>query len=573
VNHQVRPDQRIPDSLERLVAGLLAKSRSERPNGMDQVRRELQTTLDASRNQTLPPRRLAQGHLIDRTDAGNDEIIQPVKVSGEESVVERFSLWKQDLLKSVALIIVFLALVVGGGLFLRYLSKNPVLEATAPEEKAATGVENTRIEAPAAETAPKPIETVNTAQLALEKAEAERKLSEFVRLKTDLDSKGAPEWGGEFYAQMMQVGQKADNLLMEGDYTSASSKYMEATAKANELAGQTTETLRRLMDDGRLALAEGEGQTARDKFGLALMIDPTSKVAQHNLERANKVETVMRLLESGKHHERKNNFSFAYADYQEALRVDPESNEARTASARVKGLITEQRFRESMSSGLAAYHRGEYEFAQAELQKAQSFKPSSQEVHAALGQVDEAIRLARIERLQAEALTAEDSEDWERALKLYTAVLQMNQTIQFAVRGKDRSQERLRIDRNIDFYLKKPEFLESDRHLQKAILLLHEAAEIEPKGPRLSRRLDEMNRLVTVAKTPVTVTLESDNLTEVAIYKIGKLGRFEIRQLELRPGTYIVVGARDGYQDVRQEIVVKAGQKQLRVTVKCGAKI
>ena len=38
-------------------------------------------------------------------------------------------------------------------------------------------------------------------------------------------------------------------------------------------------------------------------------------------------------------------------------------------------------------------------------------------------------------------------------------------------------------------------------------------------------------------------------------------------------GTYTVVGARDGYQDVRQQIVVKAGQPLLRVTVKCKVKI
>ena len=82
-----------------------------------------------------------------------------------------------------------------------------------------------------------------------------------------------------------------------------------------------------------------------------------------------------------------------------------------------------------------------------------------------------------------------------------------------------------------------------------------------------------MHASFQIAQTPVIITIESDNLTQVAVYKVGKLGRFSQRELKLRPGTYTVVGARDGYQDVRQKIIVKAGRQPLRVTVKCRVKI
>jgi hypothetical protein len=86
-------------------------------------------------------------------------------------------------------------------------------------------------------------------------------------------------------------------------------------------------------------------------------------------------------------------------------------------------------------------------------------------------------------------------------------------------------------------------------------------------------QLEDLTHLVKVAQTPITVTIESDNLTEIAIYKVGKLGRFALRELGLRPGTYTVVGARDGYKDVRQKMVVKPGQGPLRLSVKCRVKI
>ncbi len=97
--------------------------------------------------------------------------------------------------------------------------------------------------------------------------------------------------------------------------------------------------------------------------------------------------------------------------------------------------------------------------------------------------------------------------------------------------------------------------------------------EVEPKGPKLSAQISKLEQLVTDARTPIKVTIESDSLTDVAVYKVGKLGRFSVRQLDLKPGTYIVVGARDGYKDIRQKVVVKAGQQPLRITIKCTAKI
>jgi len=65
------------------------------------------------------------------------------------------------------------------------------------------------------------------------------------------------------------------------------------------------------------------------------------------------------------------------------------------------------------------------------------------------------------------------------------------------------------------------------------------------------------------------VTLNSDGLTNVQIYHVGRLGQFISQQLDLRPGTYTVVGSRPGYRDVRQTLTVKPGQAQLALDIRC----
>ena len=281
----------------------------------------------------------------------------------------------------------------------------------------------------------------------------------------------------------------------------------------------------------------------------------------------------MQLLESGDRHEKAGKIAFAHADYQEALRLDAESKEARQAVARVKSQIRDAEFQLLMSEGLTALHQNDYQLARAKLLKAKSFRPESREVKDALAQVDQSIRLASIETYRQTATAAERAENWQQALDAYLQVLKIDANVLFAARGKERAQDRIRIDKRINFFLQQPATLESDQQLENAIALIEEIEEIEPKGPQLKERFGRLVRIVGAAQIPLKIIIESDTFTDVAVYKVGKIGRFETRELSLRPGTYTIVGTRDGYQDVRKKLIIKPGQRSLRVTIRCEVKI
>jgi hypothetical protein len=372
---------------------------------------------------------------------------------------------------------------------------------------------------------------------------------------------------------MIKFGQAADSFYMKKEYNAASEHYVQATTIAEDLAGRSADALIRLLDEGQTALEAGDGSLAQRKFAAALMIDSANPVARRGLQRAKTIETVIALIASGKQQEASGDLSLAAADYQKALQLDAYSQEARKALESVNGRIREAQFQQLISEGLAAFHQNQYPLARKKLIRAKSLKPESREVLDALSQVDQAMRLARIDALHRQAQAAESTEDWQSALKSYQAVLDIDKNLQFANRGKKRAAEQIRIAKRLDFFLAKPDTLESDSQLKNAILLLSEASDVEPQGPKLADRIKKLDRLVSIAKTPVKITIESDNLTQVAVYRVGKLGRFEVRELELRPGTYTVVGARDGYQDIRKKIVVKPDRQPIRITVKCKVKI
>lgn len=497
------------------------------------------------------------------------EIITPLSVSGKKrrSDEDPGQGYRRTL---IVLICAMVGLVVGGFWLLRYLSKNQLPSSSVttgtpsghskPEEKAA---------APPSEPPP----AADPARLAAGKVEAERKLAEFLEAKKNLDRTGASIWGAAAYAEMNGLTQEADTHLLHEEYVLAADRYDRATAIASHLIDRTAEALQRLLAEGRNALDEGRGTEAQDKFRVALMIDPANASAQKGLRRAETIAQVMRLIDSGSKHEAEGQLSAAQADYRQALSIDPDSENAQQALTRVTARINDQQFQQLMSQGLTALHKKDYELAGTALVKARALKPDSPEVSDALLQVDQAQRLARIDRLREKARIADQNEQWQQALEAYLAVLEIDKNLQFAVRGRDRAQEQIRLAKRLSYFIAQPRTLESDQQLDNAALLLNEAKTVEPQGPKLAAQIKKLEELVVVFRMPVNVLIESDNLTQVAVYKVGRLGRFEQQELKLRPGTYTVVGARDGYKDVRREIVVTPGQTSLRLTIKCKDKI
>ena len=530
----------------------------------------LSHALNASERETMVYFGIVGESEPDRTPTKDTDadIIEPAEVRWDESPPPKSLVQGRHLPKICMLLLLLAALVAAGVVLVQYLSKNPVHVSMVPDKGVESGgVEERR---PAVQGV---AEMGEPAQPLLLKAEAEKKLSLYVILKNELDAKGAAEWGGDPYASMMKLGQEADALLVKEQYGAASDQYAMALGKARELADACETVLGELIEEGHLALRQGKGDTAQGRFRLALMIDPGNQTAQRGLAQAEKMESLTRLMEAGRRHEEEGNLAFALADYQEAVRLDPESSDAQKAFDRIKAHIADDQFQQLMSSGFTLFHNGDYEQARAAFLRAKAFKSDSGEIQDALEQVDQAIQLAEMGKLEAGAMAAEAAEDWEKALANYMAALELDPKVQFAAQGKQRSLEQLRIRKHLRFYLDRPKLLESEGHLEKARQLLEDIGFVEPKGAGLSAQAEELRRLVEVAQTPVKVILNSDNLTEVAVYGVGRLGRFETLDLELRPGTYTVVGTREGYKDVRETIVVKAGEGSMQATIRCRDKI
>ena len=184
-------------------------------------------------------------------------------------------------------------------------------------------------------------------------------------------------------------------------------------------------------------------------------------------------------------------------------------------------------------------------------------------------QAEQGQKLDQIALVEARALAFELRELWELAIGQYRDALETDSSLAFAQQGLQRAQSRVDLDLKLINIIENPDLLFNDRVLRDTENLLTEAHGISEAGPRLEEQITELDRLVRLASTPIRVEIHSDEQTEVTVYRVGQLGKFRVRNLELRPGSYTVVGSRDGFVDVRQTFNVIPGRELSPIMVEC----
>ena len=143
----------------------------------------------------------------------------------------------------------------------------------------------------------------------------------------------------------------------------------------------------------------------------------------------------------------------------------------------------------------------------------------------------------------------------------------------FAKKGLELSRERLQLSDSLEKYIKSPLSLNDPDVLKEAKQVLYQSSMVSNPGKVLASQITTLSRHIKLARVPVEIELQSDKLTDIVVYKVGRLGKLKSTRLELYPGVYTVVGKRKGYRDVRKEITLLAGQDTAPVFIQCSEKI
>lgn len=380
-------------------------------------------------------------------------------------------------------------------------------------------------------------------------------------------------WGGQPYLDAVDMYAQGDAKYLSRNYALAGERYREATRMLDPFFDRIDEVFAETLAAAKEAFAAEDPSEAIRLFDLAAAITPGHREAEAGLKRALSLESVLNLIAQGAQFEKDLELDAAKLAFEKALEFDVLWEPAAAGLERVRIAIKQMSFDMRMTEGLDALAAADFASARAAFNAAGILDPASRQPADGLLQVDQGIRLANIQRLEREVIALDEDEQWEAAVAVYKEILGIDSDLQFAKQGLANATSRSTLHKRLQALIDDPDTLSDQVNMRTATRLLLDVARITPKGPRLEDQKIELSRLLKRAATPLKVQLISDNVTEVAIFRVGRFGTFSARELELRPGVYVAVGNRPGYRDVRLEFRVAPEIEMKPIVIQCEEQI
>ena len=556
----------LPMKLDALLNAAMNREPRHRPQTMSEVKSALSApdVPDVKDVKLTPPPRVSRVEPVVPVDVGAREAppINNVPSVRFERDISRGGVGS----KTIAAFVVLFALAAGVFIVLPRWVEESGSQVTGEQAAASTPV----LEETEADTDDLDVDLEDLAQ---EMAEADNVFERAIALRESLDAQSAGVWGGAAYRDALEALSRGEEQMGRRAFTDAEASFRNALSEPESVRASSTRFAADAIRRGREALAAGSSTEAEDAFALALQIQPSNAEAKQGLKRAKVLDEVRNLVARGEELERRRDLEGAADSYRQAVGLDALARAAQQGLARIDSRASEEAFTRAMSEAVAALKRRDFEPARAGFERARAIKPDAPGVADGLEAVKEGERVQAIAAHREKAMVFEKRETWRLAEQQYQAVLDVDDAIRFAQEGKARAAVRAELSETLEFHIGHPERLSEDKILEEASAILDDASAVLNAGPKIEAQIARLTDLVAEFSTPVQVRLLSDGKTEVVVYKIGPIGKFATHALVLRPGTYTVVGRRQGYRDVRYRLVVHADTPPEPLDIRCQEEI
>ncbi|MGS2724356.1 hypothetical protein ACVBEJ_11500 [Porticoccus sp. GXU_MW_L64] len=437
-----------------------------------------------------------------------------------------------------------------------------------PPEIAPVAVEETQPNSTG--TAAKPLESPwQEAQLAQARRNAQDILAKLLEAQEFLQGKAVMQWGAEDYQQAADTAAEADIAFRERRFNDALDGYQNALQTLTGLEQQVESTLANALQQGMQAIDSGDASSAQTHFQLAQAIDPKNSSATTGLQRAATLDAVLEALVQAELSQENGDLEQALEQANSALSLDNKHRGAQQTLADIQQQIAERDYIQAISRGYSHLEKGQLMSASKAFKNALALRPGSSEAQRGLTQAQNRQTRQTLQQQLAVAGQREQEENWQAAETLYNQVLNKDSSVVEARSGQIRSSVRAQLDEKLQNLIDNSMRLTSSNVYQDATQYLQEARAIDQRGPRLNKQIAALQTALIKAATPWPVEIQSDNATLVTLFRVGELGKFNSKQIKLKPGRYVATGSRKGYRDIRVEFTITGTAPSGPIIIKC----
>ncbi|WP_371373042.1 tetratricopeptide repeat protein [Thalassotalea aquiviva] len=411
------------------------------------------------------------------------------------------------------------------------------------------------------------------AQQAKYRKQAQEILAKVLEKQKLLEQKQIKSWAETEYQQALSMATEGDLLYRTQKFEQAIATYQQVLDNLTSMESQFEQKFDYYLQSGLDAISNKNAALAEQHLIIASNIKPEDERARKALYRSSVLNQVLALVTQGINALDAQELTNAQNLFQQAYTLDPDSALVQQKLAETDQALKDKAYSKAMSEGFRLLSQNQHAKAIAAFNTAQKIKPQQSDPAQAIAQARNRNKVSFIDFNLNQASEHENQERWQQALEHYQNILAKDDTIVAAKIGKIRTSARAKLDQELSQIIANPNRLTDESVFNHANVMYQEAQKIAQPGVKLTRQLNEINTLFAALKVPVALKIESDNKTQVRLYRVGHLGNFASKELTLEPGDYTLVGSRDGYRDVRKNITLMPKSQGNRVVIACVDKV
>ncbi|MEH6524483.1 MAG: hypothetical protein V7723_00305 [Sneathiella sp.] len=342
--------------------------------------------------------------------------------------------------------------------------------------------------------------------------------------------------------------------------------------------------LNRLLEDGGLAIQgfEAAYQESLKKARVAYDADAVaeakiyiaqalsykaSEEAMQFSETVEKLQSVLDLIKLNNVAKVENNVAEERRLSEEIFKLDPARVVYGERVAQIDQQWKDQRYETAITTGLAAFKKRDLKNLDAAAQQARKIYPSNAETAALESKVIFLKTDIAFHGFLKKGNAAIEQDNWKQANENFAQATALKSDNAEANAGLTISSDILASLYEIQAYNRDPGRLSNEQVSAKATATIAEAKVLASLSPALAREIVDLEQAIIDQNRPIGIIVISDKLANVFVRGVGQIGSVDRYRIELKPGTYLFEGRRDGFKAKIVEVEIKPTDVLVEVRV------
>jgi tetratricopeptide (TPR) repeat protein len=375
---------------------------------------------------------------------------------------------------------------------------------------------------------------------------------------------------------LFEVNELDENMMLSfsnGDYLNALNNIKSLTTKTLAILDESEQIFKDNIEKATLFFSDDHYDKAKLHIEKALVVAPQSTEALALQQDIEKLQHILPLLNKANAARAEHDLLNEHNLLEQVLKINSNRPEETERFNLLKQMIRNNSFDAHISSGFSEIENHKIKEARYHYQRAKKIDPKRKELKVLLSQVLAEEKSYRIQQVIRHAEQEIHRDNWQQAKADFAKVIKDMPENEIAIKGLKRANEILGFQSVLGQYIKSPYRLTDSGVLTAAKKILVQAKFSSKYSSGLKKQIEQLDNLIATFNRLIPVKVMSDNMTDVRVRGIGKLGVILHKTIQLKPGNYTFEGTRKGFKSKLLQVLIPYDQNNYSVSIICDESI